>query len=424
MSRPAASEEWKGYITPLNVRYHIPSYPNSIYGDIRCWLFAAPPEFRLEYQANNDQPSNGTKLRFLLGGGMTRTGFNMNHSRVHISVYHPDRDPNKVVYNISDQPNMSYEDIQEWLRRDKNDQEIANTYTAEINTYSSIGYQLKNHRYLLDTPWNRVGFAQSRNNTPEIETSFRTSIQDDAMMVRNALDVYPISFMEIEEQDQRIDTLMSTFGLIGGILSLFTLILTRVYGARPPSMHGWIMKLPFSKPTRSIERNLLKSFGPIGQPIPFVQPVDHQLLNAQQLQEHNLVDMSNDAENSNSICDLHAKIQTMEKTERMHEKEIFDLKRRLQLMELVFKSYYVDDDVFNRLYNAHCAEEASENNNNTSASSPGMLTKLFHRRRYRLQNMHDEEQQSPERSKASLIDLPERELLHGRQKSTSRTPKI
>lgn len=176
------------------------------------------------------------------------------------------------------------------------------------------------------------------------------------MMVRNTLDVYPMSFVEIEEEDQRIDTLMSSFGLIGGMLSLFTFILTRLYGARPPSMHGWIMKLPFNKPTRSIEKNLLHSFGSLGQPIPFVQPVDQHLLDTQQLQEHNLVETSYDDSETSSINDLQAKMKNMENVERVHQKEISDLKRRLQLMELIFKAYYVDDEVFNRLYDAHCAE--------------------------------------------------------------------
>lgn len=406
VSRPDGLVKWESYISYLDTRHHVPSYPNSIYGDIRCWLFAAPPEFRLGNQANG-QSSNGSKLRFLLGGGTFPSGFNTSHSRVHISVYHPDRDPNKVVYNISEQPNLTDIDIQEWLRRERNDQETANTYTAEINTYSSIGYQLKNHRYLLNIPWNTVGFAQSRNNTPEIETSFRTSIQDDAMMVRNTLDVYPTSFMEIEEEDQRIDTLMSSFGLIGGMLSLFTFILTRMYGSRPSSMHGWIMKLPFNKPARSIERNLLKSFGSLGHPVPFVNPVDHHLLNDQQLQEHDLVETSHNNTENSSIQDLHAK---MENAERIHQQEISDLKRRLQLMELVFKSYYIDDEVFNRLYDAHCAEKASEDNSDKitpSTDNDGMLTRLFHRRRYRPQNMHDEEQ-SPGRSNTSLLDLPQK----------------
>ncbi|KAI7885888.1 hypothetical protein K492DRAFT_203691 [Lichtheimia hyalospora FSU 10163] len=407
VSRPDARVKWKDYLTILDMRHHAPSYPNSIYGDIRCWLFAAPPDFQLEYQAI-DQSSNGTKLRFLVGGGMQRLGFDTSHSRVHISVYHPDHNPNKVVYNISNQPNLSDMDIQEWLRRDRNDQETENTYTTEINAYSSISYQLKNHRYLQNIPWNAVGFAQSRNNTPMIETNFRTTIQDDAMMVRNTLDVYPMSFMEIEEEDQRTDTLMSSFGLVGGILSLFTFMLTRMYGSRPSSMHGWIMKLPFNKPSRSIERNLLQSFGSLGQPIPFVNPVDHHLLNDQQIQEHNLVATSHDNLESYSVSDLHAK---MENAERIHQQEISDLKRRLQLMELIFKSYYIDDEVFNRLYDAHCGEEASESNNDNATSltdNGGMLTRLFRRRRYHPQNMHDEEQ-SPGRSNASLLNLPEKQ---------------
>lgn len=398
VSRPYALEKWwKDYIFPLNDRYHSPFYANSIYGDIRCWLFAAPPEFRLEYRADG-QPSNGTRLRFLLGGGMFPSGFNTNHSRIHISVYHPDRDPNKVVYNISEQPNLTNTDIQEWLRREMNDQETANTYTAEINTYSSIGYQLKNHRYLLNVPWNTVGFAQSRNNTPKIETSFRTSIQDDAMMVRNTLDVYPTSFMEIEEVDQRIDTLMSTFGLIGGMLSLFTFILARMYGARPPSMHGWIMKLPFSKPTRSIERHLLQSFGSLGQPIPFVHPIDQHLLSAQQLEHHHLMETPHDDDDAkrhdDGEIDLQVKIQHME---QVHQQEIYDLKRRLQLMELVFKAYYLDDEIFTRLHDAHCAEEEEIGSSNSTLADPssdggGWLTRLFLRcRRYSSQHI-DEEQ--------------------------------
>lgn len=324
---------------------------------------------------------------------MQADGFNENHSRVHISVYHPDRDPNKVVYNISDQPNLTSADIQEWIRRDRNDQETANTYTAEINTYSSIGYQLKNHHYLLNVPWNTVGFAQSRNSTPEIETSFRTSIQDDALMVRNTLDVYPTSFMEIEEEDQRIDTLMSTFGLIGGMLSLFTFILTRMYGARPPSMHGWIMKLPFSKPTRSIERHLLQSFGSLGEPIPFIHPIDQHLLSDQQLQEHNLEEASPSARRNSMEEDLHIKLHRMEET---HQQEINGLKRRLQLMELVIKAYYMDDEVFSRLHDAHRAEEeAGSSSNSTLVNSSrdegGWMTRLFFWCRYSSQDKQSEE---------------------------------
>lgn len=318
------------------------------------------------------------------------------------------------MYNISDRPNLSDDYIQQWLRREANDQQTENSYTVEFNTYSSLSYQLKNHRYLLKTPWNAVGFAQIRNNTPEVETSFRTSIQDGSMMIRNVLDVYPASFADIVEEDQRVDTLMSASGLIGGMLSLFTFILTTLYGARPPSMYGWIMKLPFNKPTRSIERHLLRSFGPLGQPIPFVHPVDPHVLNAQQLQEHRLMET---AYSNTTTDDLHAKIRYMEETHHREMEETHNqmaaLLKRLQLMELVFKSYYINDEVFNRLHDAHCAEQDHQDNSGTltpatTADNDGIFTRLYRRRRYRATQNGSDEEQPAHNSAASLLDLPEK----------------
>lgn len=387
----------------MKPRYHQPFYSNSVAGDIRCSLFSPPPDFQLDYQAK-DQNSDGTRLRFLFSSASALTAQEYNQSRVHISVYHHDRNPNKVVYNISDQPNISDDYMQHWLRSEATDQQTENSYTMEFNTYSSLSYQLKNHRYLLDVPWNAVGFAQLRNNTPEVETSFHSSLQDETLMIRNVLDVYPASFAEITEEDQRVDTLMSASGLIGGMLSLFTFILTALYGSRPSSMYGWIMKLPFNKPTRSIERNLLQSFGPLGQPIPFVHPVGHHLLNDQQIQEHKLVQVESNVEN---MDDLHARIQNME--EKHHQEmsnlaqrydgQMSALMKRLQLMELVFKSYYIDDEVFNRLHDAHCAEQ--ETTETLTPNQDGIFKRFF---RHRTQNTQDVEQDPHRASAARLLE--------------------
>ncbi|KAI7886969.1 hypothetical protein K492DRAFT_202912 [Lichtheimia hyalospora FSU 10163] len=417
VSRPdARAMNWSSFWSDLD-NTHMPFYSSSAMGEVRCRLFSVPSDFQLDYQANNPN-SKGTRLRFLLAGGRRGENFR-NQSRVHISVYHPDRNPNKVVHNISEQPNLSYDYIQQWLRREATDQQTENSYTMEYNTYSSLSYQLKNHRYLLNVPWNAVGFAQLRNNTPEVKTSFRSSIQDGSMMIRNVLDVYPESFAEIVEEDQRVDTLMSASGLIGGMLSLFTFILTTLYGARPPSMYGWIMKLPFNKPTRSIERNLLQSFGYLGQPIPFVHPINNRLLNAQQLQEHNMVGPLPNTQN-NTIDDLHAKIQNMEEMHhremselaQKHDNQISSLMKRLQLMELVFKSYYINDEVFNRLHDAHCVEQESQNNSGTltpTMDNDGMLTRIFRRRPHRrTQDTPDEEQPSHQNSASLLLQPSEK----------------
>lgn len=370
-----------------------PYYSASRQGAIQCWLFTPSPDFTLAYQADA-QSNNGTRLKFLFGGVYDGT---MNNSRVHISIYPPDRDPNKVVYRYGEQSALSSDEIERWMKLELNDQQPENTYTAEVNTYSSVSYQLKNHRYLSDSGWNAIGFASIYNNTPEVETDFRTSIQDEEMMVKNTVDIYPANFMQVTQEEQRVHTLLQSIGSVGGLLSLFVFLDTFLFGARPSAVIGIVQKLSVGKMKRSIQQSQLNAFGFLGRPVPFVHPVDSNsnLLDAHQRREHGLKALWQHQDTTHND-DLDTKIEDVTEENGLQH-QVDELTRRLQLMELVLKNYCIDDRIFKILQVAHREENALRNEEVRNTVKVGdndgdnAFTRFFRRRRYARQETEDEE---------------------------------
>lgn len=380
-----------------------PYYSASRQGALQCWLFLPSPDFRLAYQADM-QSNNGTRLKFLFGGVYEGT---MNSSRVHISIYPPDRDPNKVIYQYEEQPDLSSDEIQRWMRLELNDQQPENVYTAEVNTYSSISYQLKNHRYLSDSGWNAIGFASIYNNTPEVDTDFRTSIQDEEMMVKNTVDVYPANFLDVTEEDQRMHTLVTSIGSVGGLLSLFVFLDNFLFGSRPSPVIGVVQKLAIGKMKRSIQNSQLDAFGFLGRPVPFVHPVDskNNLLNSHQRRQHGLKTFKQHGTTTRHETEMEdIKIIDHAVEENVIQQQVAELTRRLQLMELVFKNYCIDDQIFKNLQDAHHHEAESASNEGDFASTikPGnnngdnAFTRFFRRRRYARQQSLEDEVQLPQ----------------------------
>ena len=111
---------------------------------------------------------------------------------------------------------------------------------------------------------------------------------------------------------------------------------------------------------RSLLNNLYNQFGGLQRPIPLINPVNEQLFSNQdgfhwnsEKQKYLPIPLWQHQQQDNELPD--AKGHLIETATRLYE-----LERRTQLMELMFKSYYVDDEIFHNLYNAH---EMNRNNN-------------------------------------------------------------
>ncbi|KAI9006616.1 hypothetical protein CLU79DRAFT_686968, partial [Phycomyces nitens] len=262
------------FITWLDMSTHFPKFENSIgYSD--CYLFSPPSWFRLG--TSSDGYSNGTKLQFEFNGDIQST------VTTRITQYPPGIDPNVKVYktNTSDVPSlMSDEAIKEWSMRDLQGINDPNTFTVYTNEALSIQYQIKDHQYLEDTGWNRIGFLSRYNHTPELSyssTRSNSSIMNERFSspsyIFGSVTIYPIDYFDIIEQDQKIHTIINSLGSVGGIISIIIAIQVLLFGFRPRSPWGIIQRWAYGSMRKSLVGNLQRKFGEHNTRTPFINPV-------------------------------------------------------------------------------------------------------------------------------------------------------
>lgn len=226
-------------------------------------------------------------------------------------------------------------------------------------------------------------------------------------MVKNTVDVYPANFMDVTEEEQRIHTLVMSIGSVGGLLSLFVFLDSALFGSRPSAVIGIVQKLAIGKMKRSIQNSQLDAFGFLGRPVPFVHPVDSKsnLLNSHQRRQHGLKAFKqHDTTTEHDHDTEDTKIIEHAMEENVLHDQVAELTRRLQLMELVFKNYCIDDQIFKDLQNAHHHKAESARNEGDVATiiKPGnnhgdnAFTRFFRRRRYARQRSLEDEEQLPQ----------------------------
>ncbi|KAI9253375.1 hypothetical protein BDA99DRAFT_519610 [Phascolomyces articulosus] len=314
------------FIQPLNMSIFQPAFTSSL-GAVACYLFRAPEDFQL---AQTSGVNNGAQMMFSLFGDQTAT-----NARVHVSVYPKEMDPNVKVYGIQDNITvvMSDFDVISWMNLERNDLQATNMYSVEPFTYSVISYELVDHQYLQDLGWNYVGFSPITNSTPEVETNFRQEAPNPNYTTTNAglgkMTIYPAKFVKARDREVKMYTLLNALGFVGGIFGLLIALQTWLFGYRPRSPWGVVQRWSVGDMKRSLLKGLSTNFRTAPETgIPFIHPVHRRfsILNAP----------------------LSANESERERIARVEE--------RMQILELLFKAYYVDDEVFRSLDNANRRE--------------------------------------------------------------------
>ncbi|KAI8138865.1 hypothetical protein BJV82DRAFT_629048 [Fennellomyces sp. T-0311] len=359
------------FVTPLNMSVFTPVYTSSL-GQVTCFLFRAPEDFTM---TSTSGANNGSHLLFYPFGDQTAYG------RVHVSLYPKAMNPNVKLYGISDDIPvlMSDQDVLNWMNGERNDIQVQNVYSLAPSTYSSLSYELVDHRYLQDSSWNYFGFAPITNSTPEIETNFRqeapnpeyTSTHSDLGM----LAIYPEKYVVATDREVKMYTLLNALGFVGGIFGLIIAFQTWLFGYRPRSPWGVVQRWSVGDMKRSLYKGLSTTFRTTDKTgIPFIGPVHRRFSTI------NLTDPS-----------------LLGETEAQR---ISHVEERMQILELLFKAYYVDDEVFRSLDNANRPE------NGIVATNDG--GPLF---------VADEKGSSTSRRKHNQEDVTH--VFHHRQSSTS-----
>ncbi|CAO3628351.1 unnamed protein product [Cunninghamella blakesleeana] len=315
------------FVKKLNMTVFQPQFLDNL-GNIQCYLFRSDESFKL---ASTAGINNGSRLLFNLYGNQSATS-----GRVHVSFYPKEMDPNVKVYNLNDKVPvlLQEEQIVKWQFDQLNDANPNNIYTLEPFTYTSSAYDLINHRYLQDAGWNYVGFLPILNNTPEI-TSYVHQEPPNPNYVSVFQDigsfaVSPNSFTVITDREVKMYTLLNALGFVGGIFGLLVAVQAWLFGFRPRSPWGVVHRWSVGDMKRSLLRGLHDKFKTSEKSgIPLVHPVHKRF-------------SINQPMNGMQNLGLESETQRISRVEE-----------RMQVMELLFKAYYVDDEVFRSLDNAN-----------------------------------------------------------------------
>lgn len=299
-----------------------PTFADNL-GAINCFLFRSTTDFQM---TSTSGANNGSRLLFTFFGDQS-----ISYGRIHVSAYPKEMDPNAKLYNLQDSIPllMSDADVLNWQNGERNDIQATNVYTIQPFTYSAMSYDLVDHRYLQSVGWNYVGFLPISNSTPEIETNFRQEAPNPNYTATHSdlgfMAVFPETFANITDREVKMYTLLNALGFVGGIFGLLVALQTWLFGYRPRSPWGIVQRWSIGDMKRSLLRGLSKSFRTTDSGVPFIDPVHHRF------SMQNLASLANETE--------------AERVSRVEE--------RLQVLEMLFKAYYVDDELFRSLDHAN-----------------------------------------------------------------------
>ncbi|KAG0167483.1 hypothetical protein DFQ28_005978 [Apophysomyces sp. BC1034] len=309
------------YVQRLNMSVFQPTFSDNL-GEVNCFLFRSPKAFQMTSTTGSN---NGSRMLFTMFGDQSITT-----GRVHISVYPRQMDPNAKVYNIVDESTvlMSDAEVTSWQNAERTDTQATNIYTIQPFTYTALSYELSDHRYLQDVGWNYVGFLPIFNNVPEVTSNFRQEAPNPAYtQVHSSLSFVAISpdgYVEVINREVKMFTLVNALGFVGGIFGLLIAVQTWLFGFRPSSPWGVVHRWSVGDMKRSLLRGLQSKFNTSEAGIPLVHPVRQRFSDSD--------------------------FQNMGYEQGTHR--ISRVEHRMQTLEMLFKAYYVDDEVFRSLDNA------------------------------------------------------------------------
>lgn len=364
---------------------------------LHCYLFRAPPSFRLG-RTNDRMLSNGSYLKFYYYGDRLPS----NASHLHLVFYNKYHNPNLPVYHIDDPYNLPFswysdsEDAQFQSAEEEN-LRTENSFDLNPNVGSTSSFATIEREEIRSTHfWNYVGIASVHKRAYEIDSKAvsesMTTIYATEPQPLGSLHVFPASYETTVLREQRAFTVVNAMGIIGGIFGLIVGLQACLFGYRPRSPMGLIHRWGMGQMRWSISQGLWMAASssspspPYHQltPVPLVNPVhrrfsefDTSTKRSGLLYSHMKEEVANgqekrgyyNTEEDEDEWDV-MKSRTARRIKRRpypppltidttetDESRLARMEDRLQLMELLFKSYYINDEVFQSLDKAIKKEE-------------------------------------------------------------------
>jgi hypothetical protein len=213
--------------------------------------------------------------------------------------------------------------------------------TIHLNTYATIEYEEVFYEDIAtDRKWNYMGLFPVYSKRSEIQIyhdeSSATNYGDSStgeFSYYNSITITPKGFRQITITQKRDSTVLGIFGSIGGVLGLIAGLQVFLFGTRPSTpwgvFHYWTWK------KASTPHYIGDHFHIEDAQVPFINPV-HQ----------RFTDVFNKNSDRENCMDTSSSSSTPLIDKDSIEDRMSRLEARNQLLELVMKNYYLDDQVF------------------------------------------------------------------------------
>lgn len=333
------------YIIPLDGTIHNPKYTDN-FGNVSCFLFLPGPDFRIVDSGEGYSDSAGAKMVFTLFATPLYAN-NTNWGVVYIDFYAPGFDPNVKVFGFPGDTNYNEDEIQNWQISEQAFN-LVNSIILKQGVISTASYILtKNQKLRTDDGWNYIGFSSSYIETMTVENKYKDAPPSAKNMVPETsyisqITIQPDAFVEITLKEQKVFTLLNALAQAGGVLGLFIAVQTLLFGFRPQSPWGIVHRWSFGRLRIRLTDRLAQYFNKTGTPVPLVNPVNNDPNLHQYFKDRNNTYVPHGPDVP-SACDDQIE------TTVVQENRVKRVEERLQLMELLLKSYYLNDEVFRSL---------------------------------------------------------------------------
>jgi hypothetical protein len=292
-------------------------------------------------------------------------GYTYNGDEViYMQLYRKEENINRIIFNNESLPGITKDDVQNWSSNETQD---GLHFNAFPDSFTTIEYQETDYQKIRkDSKWNYFGAY------PDFDKSTKLSIDASQPLIPNDIErneskqyfyniftLVPKDFTKTTITEKRDSTLLHVLGSIGGVISLLFALQIILFGSRPSSpwgiFHYWTWKKKSTPP------GLGEQFRIEEAQVPFINPV-HQRFNDIFKNNSDDVDLMNVSSSSSKPL--------VEKEDM--ETRMSRLEARNQLLELVMKNYYLDDQVFLALKHAQRTSEEDpkpEKNNSNNHDS-------------------------------------------------------
>ncbi|KAI8327968.1 hypothetical protein BC941DRAFT_445973 [Chlamydoabsidia padenii] len=359
----------------IDISKHVETGLNYYGTKLHCYLFRAPPSFRLG-RTNDRTLSNGSYLKFYYYGD--RLPSNVSH--LHLVFYNKYHNPNLPVYHIDDPYDLPFtwysdsEDAQFQSAEEEN-LRTENSFDLNPNVGSTSSFATIEREEIKSTHfWNYIGIASVHKRAYEIDSKAvsesMTTIYATDPQPLGSLHVFPASYEVTVLREQRAFTVVNAMGIIGGIFGLIVGLQACLFGYRPRSPMGLIHRWGMGQMRWSQGGILLPSpdddDNGLHSPVPLVNPVHRRFSELDPKRKPSIItkkDEEADIEkrpyyslpnDNDNYMNNKPPLTVITETDEIRLARMED---RLQLMELLFKSYYINDEVFQSLDKAIRKEE-------------------------------------------------------------------